>query len=138
VAVQLGTPQLRKTLETAVQREVNAWFTSHQQILQSAAQKEVDVLTSHLQAKDRILQLGAAALTSSDRSAPALHELERLANVSTDQAIKDAANGQITLIASCSGMKQRPKNGPQESHGTRFFCLAPTACRRLQTFRPHL
>jgi hypothetical protein len=104
VASQLQTPERQRFLEAAVQRQVDSWFTTHPQVLQAAAHGQVDVLTAHVQNILNILQLGAAALTPTAKSGPALHKLQNLAMTSPDDAIKELARAQVAIISGFWGV----------------------------------
>lgn len=103
VAAQLETKERQKFLETAVQRQVDLWFTTHQQVLRIAAQRQVDILTEHLQNRERILQLGDAAVQM-NKSGPALRELQKLAKTSPDVAVKNAAVAEIARVGGWWGI----------------------------------
>jgi hypothetical protein len=99
VTTQLETPERQKFLEATVQRQVDLWFTAHQQVLQTAAQRQVDILTGHLQNRDKILQLGAEALAATPKSGPALRELQHIAKSSQEETIKELARAQVAIIS---------------------------------------
>jgi hypothetical protein len=79
VAAELNTPQRQKMLETATQRQV-------------------DILTKHLQDRERILSLGDRAIGSSSNSGAAMRELLALWKSSPDAAIKQAARGELARV----------------------------------------
>ena len=58
----------------------------------------MDLLTKHLQDRDKILSLGDRAISSSPNSGPAARELVNLWKTSPDGSLREAARGELARI----------------------------------------
>lgn len=93
--------QFQDAINKAVTEELNT--PQRQRLLEAATQRQVDVLTKHLQDRERILSLGDRAISSSPNSGVAMRELLNLWKASLDAVMKEAARDELARVRSFWG-----------------------------------